>query len=93
MLQIVTAALSSAAVATSVQIVVAVFVLVAIAVHPQLMSSPSAAVTCQDSLELPHIICCHILLLLVSHLSHISFEFHQSKSNSYVSNVVSTSKI
>jgi hypothetical protein len=93
MLQIVAASLSSAAVSTSVQIVVAVFVLVAIAAHPQLMSSPSAAVICQDSLDLLHIICCRLLLLLVSHLSHISFKFHQSKSNSYVSRVVSTCKI
>jgi hypothetical protein len=50
--QVVAAALSSALVAVPVQIVAAVLVLVAIATRPQLMSSPSAAVTCQDSLEL-----------------------------------------
>jgi hypothetical protein len=50
--QIVAAALSSALIAVPVQIVAAVLVLVAIATRPQLMSSPSAAVTCQDSLEL-----------------------------------------
>jgi hypothetical protein len=45
-------ALSSTAVVASVQIVIAVFVLVAISTRPELMSSPSAAVTCQDLLEL-----------------------------------------
>jgi hypothetical protein len=45
-------ALSLAAVVASVQIVIALFVLVAITTRLELMSLPSAVVTCLDSLEL-----------------------------------------